>query len=96
MKLVFSVVFCLVFKFSQPLVIPTYSTRNFQYASTNSNHHIFTHLNANTNTGLAHSGMSIDEIKSELDLRGVDYTECVSRQDLVQKLEETRVFGKLA
>jgi hypothetical protein len=38
--------------------------------------------------------MSVDEIKSELDMRGVDYSECVSKQELVKKLIETRVLGK--
>lgn len=51
-------------------------------------------LYSNPPTGLAHSGMTIDEIKSELELRGVDYSDCVSRQELVQKLDETRVLGE--
>eukprot|EP00981_Chlorochromonas_danica_P012821 scaffold5444_cov181-Ochromonas_danica.AAC.2 len=38
--------------------------------------------------------MSIDEIKSELDLRGVDYQDCVSRQELIHKLIESRAKGK--
>lgn len=38
--------------------------------------------------------MSIDEIKSELDLRGVDYQDCLSRQELINKLIESRAKGK--
>ena len=38
--------------------------------------------------------MSIDEIKAELELRGVDYQDCISKNELVQRLVETRVSGK--
>jgi hypothetical protein len=38
--------------------------------------------------------MSIDELKAELDLRGVDYQDCVSKTQLAQKLIETRALGK--
>ena len=38
--------------------------------------------------------MTIDEMKSELDLRGVDYTDCVSKNDLLERLRDTRTLGK--
>ena len=69
-----------------------------QTISTRQYHKHFIQLYSSSNppavTGLAHSGMTIDEIKSELEMRGVDCSDCVSRQELVQKLEETRVLGK--
>lgn len=40
------------------------------------------------------SKMTIDEMKSELDLRGVDYEDCVSKQDLLERLRDTRTLGK--
>lgn len=38
--------------------------------------------------------MTIDEIKAELDMRGADYTDCIARSELVQRLIETRATGK--
>lgn len=38
--------------------------------------------------------MSIDELKAELDLRGVDYKDCFSKSELVARLIETRASGK--
>ena len=38
--------------------------------------------------------MSVDEIKAELELRGADYTNCVSRGELVDLLIEIRMEGK--
>lgn len=38
--------------------------------------------------------MSIDEIKAELDLRGVDYSECISKNDLLELMKTTRESGK--
>lgn len=38
--------------------------------------------------------MTIDEIKAELDIREVDYDDCFSKSELVQRLAETRVTGK--
>ena len=40
------------------------------------------------------ASMSLDEIKSELDLRGVDYSDCLSKPDLVKRLVESRALGK--
>ena len=38
--------------------------------------------------------MTIDEIKAELDIREVNYDDCFSKSELVQRLAETRVTGK--
>jgi hypothetical protein len=40
------------------------------------------------------SEMTVDEIKSELELRGVDYSECTSKTDLIMKLQKSRLEGK--
>jgi len=40
------------------------------------------------------AAMSLDELKSELEMRGVDYSECVTKSDLVKKLVESRTLGK--
>lgn len=45
-------------------------------------------------TQLPENIMSIDEIKSELELRSVDYRDCISRRELVEKLVEARATGK--
>lgn len=37
--------------------------------------------------------MSIDDLKSELEMRGVDYSECTSKQELVNKLIASRATG---
>ena len=38
--------------------------------------------------------MSIDELKAELELRGVDFKDCFSKSELVNRLIESRVAGK--
>jgi len=38
--------------------------------------------------------MSIDEIKAELDMRKVNYEDCLSKNELVTRLMESRVTGK--
>jgi hypothetical protein len=38
--------------------------------------------------------MTLDEIKGELDIRGVDYEDCVSKGELVRRLVESRTLGK--
>jgi hypothetical protein len=38
--------------------------------------------------------MRLSEIKSELELRGVDYSDCFDRESLTQKLIEARASGK--
>jgi hypothetical protein len=40
------------------------------------------------------NSMTIDEVKSELELRGIDYSDCISKSDLVKKLKEARSQGK--
>jgi len=40
------------------------------------------------------SEMTVDEIKSELELRGVDYSDCTSKTDLIMKLQKSRLEGK--
>lgn len=40
------------------------------------------------------SSMTIDEIKSELDLRNVNYDDCISKSQLVDKLTQSRLKGK--
>lgn len=44
--------------------------------------------------GEVEESMSVDELKAELDLRGVDFTECISKQNLVDLLVQSRVVGK--
>ena len=48
----------------------------------------------NENNQLSENLMSIDELKAELDLRGVDFTDCFSKSELVTRLIETRASGK--
>jgi hypothetical protein len=38
--------------------------------------------------------MTLDELKAELDLRQVDYSNCVTKQELVNSLIESRALGK--
>lgn len=38
--------------------------------------------------------MTVDEIKAELDLRAINYSNCVSRKELVDKLIISRTVGK--
>ena len=38
--------------------------------------------------------MRVSEIKSELELRDVDYSDCFDKESLIQKLEEARGTGK--
>jgi hypothetical protein len=38
-------------------------------------------------------GMSVDELKSELDMRGVKYDDCISKNELVDRLISTRLVG---
>eukprot|EP00596_Hydrurales_sp_CCMP1899_P010698 CAMPEP_0119036966 /NCGR_PEP_ID=MMETSP1177-20130426/5026_1 /TAXON_ID=2985 /ORGANISM="Ochromonas sp, Strain CCMP1899" /LENGTH=145 /DNA_ID=CAMNT_0006997557 /DNA_START=199 /DNA_END=636 /DNA_ORIENTATION=- len=38
-------------------------------------------------------GMSVDELKSELDMRGVKYEDCISKNELVDRLISTRLVG---
>ena len=38
--------------------------------------------------------MSLDELKAELDLRQVDYSECITKGELANKLRSTRLSGK--
>ena len=42
------------------------------------------------------AALSIDEIKGELELRGVDFTDCFTRTDLIMKLIASRATGKVA
>lgn len=44
--------------------------------------------------GPKESEMSVDEIKAELELRGVDISNCVSRDDIVKLLIDIRATGK--
>ncbi len=38
--------------------------------------------------------MTIDEIKSELEMRGVDYSNCLTKKDLLDLLNENRMLGR--
>lgn len=38
--------------------------------------------------------MSVDELKSELELRGVDYDDCISKNELVDRLIQSRADGR--
>lgn len=38
--------------------------------------------------------MSVDELKSELDLRDVDYDDCISKNELMERLVASRATGK--
>eukprot|EP01038_Epipyxis_sp_PR26KG_P014774 gene14774-19855_t len=43
---------------------------------------------------ISENSMSIDDVKSELELRGVNFDDCVSKQQLVDRLVESRAIGK--
>ena len=43
---------------------------------------------------LSEHNMSVDELKSELELRGVDYEDCISKNELAVRLIQSRVDGK--
>lgn len=65
--------------------------------SSNRAHRAFaTRLYANTNgSGLqAEASMSVDELKAELEMRSVDYDDCISKNELVSRLVESRAKGK--
>lgn len=38
--------------------------------------------------------MTLDELKSELDVRNVKYDDCFSKNELVQRLKDSRLSGK--
>jgi hypothetical protein len=38
--------------------------------------------------------MRVSEIKAELDLRGISYTDCFDKESLVERLQEARATGK--
>ena len=38
--------------------------------------------------------MTLDELKAELDMRGVDYSDCFTKNELAKRLGESRVTGK--
>ena len=38
--------------------------------------------------------MTLDELKAELDMRGVDYSDCFTKNELTTKLVESRAAGK--
>ena len=40
------------------------------------------------------SAMSVDELKAELEMRGVNYDDCISKTELVSRLIESRATGK--
>ena len=40
------------------------------------------------------SEMTLDELKAELDLRGVEYEDCVSKAELVERLAQSRTLGR--
>lgn len=43
---------------------------------------------------LSEHSMSVDELKSELELRGVDYEDCISKNELAVRLIQSRADGK--
>jgi len=45
---------------------------------------------------LRESKMNVDELKAELDVRGVDYSDCISKNELVTRLVESRATGRVA
>jgi hypothetical protein len=38
--------------------------------------------------------MSVDELKSELEMRGVSYDDCISKNELLDRLIQSRADGK--
>jgi hypothetical protein len=54
---------------------------------------LFRRFSASVNNN-AEKNMSLDELKAELDLRGVNYEDCVNKQQLVDKLIGSRTLGK--
>lgn len=51
-------------------------------------------LSTSDDSRISENLMSIDELKAELDLREVDYKDCFSKSELVNRLIESRVSGK--
>lgn len=45
-------------------------------------------------TSQPESAMSVDELKAGLDMRGVEYDDCISKTELVSRLIESRATGK--
>ena len=43
---------------------------------------------------MAETFMSVDELKAEMDMRGVNYDDCISKNELVSRLVESRAKGK--
>ena len=40
------------------------------------------------------NSMTVDELKSELEMRGVEFDDCISKNELVDRLIQSRVDGK--
>lgn len=57
-----------------------------------------THLNGDARGNdislQAEASMSVDELKAELEMRGVGYDDCISKNELVGRLVESRAKGK--
>jgi len=77
-----------------PLVSTAYHMKSFQQSSRCCATRRQPPLQVYGNEKFSENSMSIDEIKAELELRGVDYQDCISKNELVQRLIETRVTGK--
>lgn len=69
-------------------------SRSFSKQYRNVDAHRLFRLLSSQGGGMKENLMTIDEIKAELDMRGADYTDCIARSELVQRLIETRATGK--
>lgn len=44
--------------------------------------------------GMKENDMTLDELKAELDLRGIEYSDCFTKNELAKRLSESRVMGR--
>ena len=52
------------------------------------------HPNSAVTGDMGENQMTVDELKAELDMRGVNFDDCISKNELVDRLVATRVSGK--
>jgi hypothetical protein len=74
---------------SQSFVSSYLSPSRFSNAAIRQNMHL-----RSSPSELSEHNMSVDELKSELELRGVDYEDCISKNELAVRLIQSRVDGK--
>ena len=75
------------------LLISSYSFIHYKHRSSNFER-ISSSITTKLMAGMDETNLSADELKAELELRNVDYSNCISRNELVELLIETRMEGK--